>query len=270
MKRTIVVMLLLTLIGTMSIQMTGCSGPVGEEKAIKVDDLEIIVEPVIVDGDREMAFKYVNNSSFTIEEVDLAYAFKKDIEADIVKKVFGEDFEEEGYTLADLFDITIDATCTGEVAPSEKSPNGEFEYGVITKKEQLDLLEPSILTIKYVVDNKLYTEYYDYMNDSYSVEEEIIDLAQWGTTDIANKVPRPEGAMITYLDESDSGLDFDAINFTKEDFKAYVKLVKDAGFTKVSWEYNGSYDASTSDDKFDISISLDEDDNKLVVYADKN
>ena len=86
----------------------------------------------------------------------------------------------------------------------------------------MKLCEPDIATIKYIDDGKIHTMYYDYANDSYSYDDEIIPSNQWTKRAIGQKIPKLDSKCIIADTDEDDEFKFEAYGFTIDEFNEYV------------------------------------------------
>ena len=58
--------------------------------------------------------------------------------------------------------------------------------------DHFNLVEPDIVTVKFIVDGKINTMYYDYSGKSYSYDSETEEADEWSTGEYGDKIPKPD------------------------------------------------------------------------------
>ena len=99
--------------------------------------------------------------------------------------------------------------------------------------------------------------YYDYLNKSYSYENETEPADQWTTREIGKKAPKPDAKYITADRDDDGIFMFDAYGFTMDDFNAYVDKCKEMGYTENERDSEGFYSADNKEG-YNVYLNFEE------------
>ena len=239
------------------------------DDAIKVEQIDYEVKDGVENGYRRVLFDYTNNSDYTVVSVELLMAMPEDVEDEALESAFADLIEQGFYTVDDLHDIKMGCDSTFAVEPGQKSGDRAATYGMVyvTNLEQYELMEPDMLTIKFLHDGEIYEEYYDYRTGSYTLSSDVIDAGQWGESELAEAVPRPEGALVTDVDDGDR-FTFEIMCMTEDDFEAYVDVCKDAGYTVDVAETDTTYYADNEDGIHHIDLIYWSEAGELSGYLD--
>ena len=123
----------------------------------------------------------------------------------------------------------------------------------------MKLCEPDIATIKYIDDGKIHTMYYDYANDSYSYDDEIIPSNQWTKRAIGQKIPKLDSKCIIADTDEDDEFKFEAYGFTIDEFNQYVDKCKKLGYIVDELSFDNSYSADNTDG-YNVDLDFEEKD----------
>lgn len=150
------------------------------DDAIKVEQIDYEVKDGVENGYRRVLFGYTNNSDYTVVSVELLMAMPEDVEDEALESAFADLIEQGFYTVDDLHDIKMGCDSTFAVEPGKTSGDRAATYGMVyvTSLEQYELMEPDMLTIKFLHDGEIYEEYYDYRTGSYTLSSDVIDADQ--------------------------------------------------------------------------------------------
>ena len=259
----------LVLVGVLGLLLTGCSGgnatdpspdtPTANEvaapaeDAVKIEEIEWEVGQKTIDGDRCIAFSYTNNSEYPLLGIDMEFTQKSDV-TDEQRTAFDELYEDDG--MWEDFnggrdEVYISADNTKLIEPGE-SVDLICYFNHTARRpstmEQYELMEPSIMSIAYVADGRLYIEYYDFLNDSYSLDSQSgIAADSWQEDGLVAGLPKPDSEVITAGYSSDDHYSVSVFGYTRDEFDAYVDACKEAGFSEEPDEESSSYDALDAD-----------------------
>ncbi len=278
-----------TLAGAMAVAgVAGCSGTSaatggedasGEvssttESAVTLGDPEIgmgqidwTVDEFVIDGTRRVAFKYTNNSDYRIIALEMTFSAK-------------DDLTDEELALFDAVEWPSDAAATfqenGYYARSYRPvASGDTADAVamsfwgyyIESMELYELSQPDVIQVAFLgPDDLLYIESIDCRSGEVTLER-TVETDQWGTEEIADAVPRPEG-MTTDVFDSDTYFSFYVIDVSIDDFDAYVQSLKDAGFTENAEEEDGYYYAEDADGAYSVDVDYLESRAQIVCSVD--
>lgn len=243
--------------------------------AIKIEDIELNMGSTVMDGYRTVGFSYTNNSDYTIVNVKLDRSFKDGATLAQVEAVFGDSFEyafDEGATDADLADETLSGTSGWyEIGPGETSEPTRCGCAGYYVEDQglVDLTEPDILTIQFLCNDKIYTEYYDYRGETYTLSDEVVDAIEWPDEEKVGGLPRPEGKHTYVWSESDDSITVRAISVSQEEFDSYVERLVEEGYSIEPKANTGYYsDIESPDEAYEIDISYSDYDGELSLKVE--
>ena len=189
-----------------------------------------------------MLFEYENKSDCDILSVRLEEKLKADLTDEEIEAEYSNILD-EGIAVEDLRDWVFNAEVGELVASGARSKTDEACLGIfyLLNEEQYKLVEVDMLTIEYVRDGKLYTEYCDLLSGSYSLSSDVVDLEQWSTTDLAKMMPRQDDLLVTDVTETPTRFGFETIGTSRESYESYIEACKEAGFC---------FDVTSGDDFF--------------------
>lgn len=269
------------LVGALGLALAGCGGeaaPAGDaeeapvekaaessEDAIQIDEIEWSVGEKAINGTRYITFSYTNNSDYQLLGVDMEFTQREDV-TDEQRAAFDELYEEN-----DMWEdfnggrdeVYISASNTKLIEMGESVDVICFfnHTGMrVNTMEQYELMEPSLMSIAYVVDGKINIEYYDFLNDDYSLDSQSGAAADsWEDDGITKGVPKPESQVITETYRSEDSYSANVFGYTRDDFDAYVGACVKAGFTEEPDEGTSSYSACDPEGR-ELDLFYDSDD----------
>lgn len=225
---------------------------VNKKDAIKIEDIDWNVTEGVMDGERFISFNYVNNSAYTIMEIELVFKQKEGTTTEQLS-VFNELKEDREWTDEDVQNIYILGFNSKFADPGEQVSDSpcviDGTYTLVENMAQYEIMEPNMMTIGYIGDDgKGYIEYYDFGSKSYgSSSRGAQDLQQWSTTEISGLLPKAKFRAVSVdTDEKDS-FSFSAYGVSREEYQEYVNSVKEKGFITEESEESNSYSASNTD-----------------------
>lgn len=239
------------------------------DDAIKVEQIDYEVKDGVENGYRRVLFGYTNNSDYTVVSVELLMAMPEDVEDEALESAFADLIEQGFYTVDDLHDIKMGCDSTFAVVPGQTSEDRAATYGMVyvTSLEQYELMEPDMLTIKFLHDGEIYEEYYDYRTGSYTLSSDVIDAGQWGESELAEAVPRPEDALVVDVSDRDTQFSFEVACMTAEEFEDYVAAVSDAGYTVDVAETDTTYYADNEEGTYHVDLMYWNESGRLDAYV---
>lgn len=281
-------------LGVLSLSIAGCSGGEGsssgvestdgknvdnkndkkEPKEIKVEDIDWSIEEGIVDNKRCVLFSYTNKSDCTIADVELKFKAKDDISDEEKNKFYSDiqkDFEFSDEDMNELKEEEISMSTGTErlVEPGETVDSvrchyysGSYYFNDIS---HYNLMQPDIMTIKYIDGEDIYTEYYDFVSEKYSNDKKSESAIQWSGYDIGNEIDKPNSKRIEVSMDYDDSFDFDAYGISIDEFDEYVSSCKEKGFTENAVDQDGWYDADRKDG-YSVLLDYDEENYKIDVH----
>lgn len=234
---------------------------------ISIDDLIYDAKSEIVDGERYVMLSLTNNSKYTITGFEVKYKVKPDV-TDEQKYKFDEDLI-ENFELSDddidelkQRDISMNAETERVVEPGktiDKINCYYFEgHYYLKNMDHFNLVEPDIVTVKFIVDGKINTMYYDYSGKSYSYDSETEEADEWSTGEYGDKIPKPDAEHITSDRDDEERFMFEAYgDFSMDDFNDYVEKCKEMGYTENESSFDGFYSAD-SKDGYNVYLNYEE------------
>lgn len=235
-----------------------------EETDIKIEDIDWKVNQGIVDNERYVLLSYTNNSKFTVSDFELTFKEKADITEEQKTKFCSDIIKEFGFSDEDkkeLQDKEISMHCTADevVDPGKSAKNIYFcyysGYSYVKNMDHYKLVEPDIATIKYIDGDKIYTVYYDFLSNSYSVDDTVEEAYQWTEYEtFKDKVPKPDVKTIDVVINTNSAFSFEVNGVSKEQFESYIDDCIKFGYNVDSTKLDTAYFASDSEG-YRVSIS---------------
>lgn len=237
--------------------------------SIKIEDIDWRVESGIEHGNRRVSFDFTNNSGYDILGIDLDLELKEDLTSEDLQTAFA-DLLANDVTEEQLRDWTIGGTICVKVEPGASSLSDFITAGMryLTDMAQYECTEPSIMTIRYLADNKMYTEYYDFKTGTYDLSNDVIEADQWTDGPLASILPQPEGEVVTDVDESDTRLSFDTTGTSVDGFAAYIDACRDNGFTSNVTSTDTTYYADSEDGLYHIDLFYSDYSGSITAYCD--
>ncbi|MCD7866165.1 MAG: hypothetical protein LUG54_09235 [Clostridiales bacterium] len=237
-------------------QTTDESAASDSEKAIDIEDIVWSVDEGIIDGDRYVLLEYTNNSSYTITGLEITFREKSDI-TDEEKSSFYSDVQE----LLDATDEDMEEITNEEISMYAKTDRvvdaGESAsnincyyysgYYYLKDINHYNLVEPDILTVKFIDGDEIYTVYYDYVSQKYSFEDDTEVAYQWSQTDLGDAIPKPDVKVVEAGRDDEVRFMFDAYGLTLDEFNAYVDECIELGYTVDASSYEGFYTADNEE-----------------------
>ncbi len=245
------------------------NGNTEDEKAkIKIEELNYQVNVEVDNGERYVMMKLTNNSKYVITNFELTYKAKKDVTNEQKNKFYDEiqknfKFNEEDVNELKQKEISMHAETNRLIDAGQTVDKINCYYfgGSYYLKDinHLKLCEPDIATIKYIDDGKIHTMYYDYANDSYSYDDEIIPSNQWTKRAIGQKIPKLDSKCIIADTDEDDEFKFEAYGFTIDEFNEYVDKCKKLGYIVDELSFDNSYSADNTDG-YNVDLDFEEKD----------
>lgn len=250
--------------GAMSVEPEGMP-----DDAVKVEQIDYEVVSGIEDGNRRAMFHYTNGSDYTVVEVSLRLTVPDDVTDDEIESTFEDLVSEDILTADEIREMGMTCESTYAVDPGETSGDRAPLVGLwyVTGVDQYELMEPDMALIRFLADGKLYEEYYDYRTGAYNLSDDVIDAGQWGSGDLCEAVPRPEGALVTDVRDGETQFSFEVISMTPTDFATYVAACRDAGYTKGIAETDTTFYADSADGMYHVDLLYWKENGRLSGYV---
>lgn len=237
---------------------------------IKIESIDWKVENAVINNYRRVCFSFDNNSQYKIISLEANFKMKEGTTEEQVTSA-GKSLIAMGKYPSTILNGTLTAEPSQITDPGQTSVKDELLLGIsyIEDMELYELTEPDIFTISYLgPDEKIHKEYYNFKNKSYSLDDEVIDPNQWSDCELAQKIPRPEGLIISSIKEG-STLQIDIIKLTTQQYNEYIAKCSNMGYT-AKRQTDTSYEANSSDGKTNIRTSYTPSLGKLTIYVKNN
>lgn len=249
--------------------------------AVKVDQVPWETTNIVENKSRRLAFSYTNNSEYCIVDLSLDYSVIPGTTLEELKPAYANAYSDSASLAKDIEEVTEDDVKNLKIAaevyvatnPSETSQQDlmTIGYDYLTNDSQLEFFTPNMLTIKYIIDNKLYTETYDYLLDSYSLDSNIKDVNEWPDNEFTQLLPSPDSLIIESANVNGDKLMVETIGTSIETYDEYVLACKEAGFDKDidQTKYSNRFEANNSDGTYNIVTSLYEEHGEMTITVTK-
>lgn len=239
------------------------------DDAIKIDQIDYEVTRGVDGGTRRAMFSYTNNSDYAIVDLRLELLPKEDASSEDIESAF-DYIIEQGSTVDDIRDGMMVCRIPTIVESGSQSPENTFDFAAyyVNNVEQYELMEPDLMTIRFLCDGKIYEEYYDYRSQTYDLSSDVVETDQWGEGEICALMPRPTDELVVDIDETDTRFSFDTEGSTQEGFSAYVDACRGAGFTENVADTDTTYYADNTEGTYHLSLFYDGYSGSITAYVD--
>lgn len=242
-----------------------------ESRTIEMEDIVWNVDEGIVDGERYILLDFANKTDYTITGLEITFTEKPDVSGEVkdnyltdLKEKF--EFDDEDVAEIKEKEIAMHAETEQVVEPGETSEVAHCYYYsgyyYVRDINHYKLVEPDIATIQYIDDDKMYTAYYDFTSEKFSVEDDPIVAYQWSDTGLGKKVPKPDAKVVEKGTDDEGLFTFDAFGLSLEQFNAYVEECKTLGYTVDVSSHEGSYTADDAEG-YNVYLYYEENDDVL-------
>ncbi len=245
-----------------------------KKEKIKMNQLPYEINSEIMNDNRYVVMKLTNNTDYTIVSFEMKFKeksditkeqkdkFCKEVKEEVFNQMTDEDFEKIKSEPISMHTQIEKVIKSGAV---EEKIHCYYYQGIYYLKnmDHFKLVEPDMVTIKYIDDGKIYKMYYDYVNDSYSFDNETEDAVQW-STNLGKKIPKANSEYIESTIDSDSNFMCDVYGISKEDYQKYIEECKKMGYTKDSDSFDDFYSAENSEG-YELSLDYDADKCKMDI-----
>ena len=120
--------------------------------------------------------------------------------------------------------------------------------------DQFILMRPDELSLGLVKNDLLYSCHYDFLSNTWSVDENPVRVNEWPDHPLTKLVPKPSCDFFRITTDPDRDyLVFTVYGYSEDAYNSYVESVREAGFTKKSHKGKSYYSA---EDKKDNSIDI--------------
>ena len=226
------------------------------KEKITIDELEYDVKAEISDDERCVMMTLTNNSKYTLAGFEVQYKLKSDVTDEQKNKIYDEvikDFElsDDDAKKFRKTEISMFVITKKTVEPKEIINNIRLYYNGgyynLKNMEHFEMVEPDIITVKYIDEGKIYTMYYDCLNKSYSYDTETEPADEWSMREWGKMLPKPDAKYITSSQDDEEKFIFDAYGVNIEYFNEYVEQCKELGYTENKSSHEGYYTADSKD-----------------------
>ena len=242
-----------------------------EKDAIRIEDIDWSVDRSVDGESRRVAMQYVNNSGYVIIDLELSFVVSPDATDEQLSDAFAsmqdDDWNPDPVADATEYGIRVDVgtmTNPGETSvPAYLSCGGFY----IDDLAQYELMTPEFMTIRYLHDDMLYEQTYDFAFGSYALSSDVIDINQWSDSDLSQLVPKPEDMIIEDCRDWENQFSFDTRATTQDGFETYVEACRTAGFNTDVTETDSVYYAYTADGLYELDIFYYPENQHMGVYV---
>lgn len=263
-KMFIVIMSLLVSLTGCGSSKTMSSSP---KEKINIKDIAWNVDEGIVDGERCVLLDYTNNANYTITGFELTFKEKKNITEEEKSKLYSEVKESCGLTdeyKNSSISMYADSNQVVNIKESISNVHCYYDnYYYVRNINHYKLMEPDIATIKYIDNNKVYTEYYDFSAKKYSLDKETQIANQWSKTELGDKIPKTNAKVVEIIRDDQINFTFNAYGLSRDQFNAYVEECEKRGYN-VDLSYVDGFYSANSKDGYNIKAMYDEDDYSIT------
>lgn len=237
------------------------------KEKISIQDIPWNVDEGIVDGTRFVLFDYTNNSKYPITELKISFKEKSGLTADEKNKFYSFIQSETDASDKDMEEykevpISMHADVKKVVDPGDSASNNKMcyyqGYRYVMDISHYNMVEPDIVTIKYVDGDEIHTEYYDYRSKKYNNESKTQIAYQWSDKDLGSKIPKPEVKVVELSNDSERYYSFTAYGMSLEQFNDYVKKCEEHGYT-VDVDRDEGYYIAYNNEGYRILLDYNED-----------
>lgn len=138
-----------------------------------------------------------------------------------------------------------------------------YNYYYVKNINHYKLMETDIATIKYIDNNKIYTEYYDYHSKKYSMDKNSQIAYQWSKTELGNKIPKLDAEVVDIIRDDKTKFTFEAYGLSLDQYNAYVEECRKRGYT-VDLGYVDGFYLENNTEGYNIKAVYDEDDHSIT------
>lgn len=230
-----------------------------EQPFINIEDIDWSVEEETIDGQKVISFGYINNTNFTIADVEMKFVQKADVTKEQLS-AFDNLKQDGNWSDDEIAEIYLLGYNRKLVDPGEsvgESPcviNGT--YTLVENMDQYQLMRPDSVSVAYIADNdKMYMIYYDFNTNKY--EESTVgakEIQEWSNSEISSSIPRPQFRVVMVREDNNDKFSFSGFGVSREEYNAYIETCKNEEFTDIQFEGDNSFRA-LNDDGYEINIS---------------
>lgn len=242
------------------------SGPAKD--AIKIDQVPWTVESTVKDQERRLGIAFENKSEYPILSFKLTYSIDPEATLDDISPAFLGAEADNDFLVTKFKEVTEDdlkkLSIIGDIdiltEPGSTSEQSMVTIGSVylTNDAQLEYFHPNMLTLEYLVGDKMYTETYDYQTESYSLSSDVKTVNAWPENELTAQLPAPEGLVIESARVENGELSFRSIGTSVAAFNAYVEECQSYGFnTDIERsEYVDDFEATNADTGYRLEMNL--------------
>lgn len=242
------------------------SGPT--EDAIKIDQVPWTIESTVKDQERRLGITFENKSEYPILSFKLTYSIDPEATLEDISPAFLGAEADNDFLVTKFKEVTEDdlkkLSIIGDIdiltEPGSTSEQSMVTLGSVylTNDAQLEYFHPNMLTLEYIVGDKMYTETYDYQTESYSLSSDVKTMNAWPEDELTAQLPTPNGLIIESARVENGGLSFRTTGTSVAAFDAYVEECQANGFnTNVERsEYVDDFEATNPNTGYRLEMNL--------------
>ncbi|MBR2461386.1 MAG: hypothetical protein IKB34_09185, partial [Clostridia bacterium] len=142
-------------------------------------------------------------------------------------------------------------------------------YYYLKNSEHYALMEPDIMTVRYIEDGYVKTAYYDFLSQKQSRDPDTVMAYYWTDSELGDMLPKPDAKAVLKVYDSEDYFSFDALGISKQEFQSYISECKGMGYTVDADSYENHYSAENGNG-YSISIYYDSKDMIMDVSVEKD
>ncbi|MBW3088229.1 hypothetical protein KIH77_05725 [Bifidobacterium sp. 82T24] len=232
-------------------------------KKIDLSKIKYSVESTPIDGMRQLAMSYTNDTGFTVVSVELAYRQKSDATEEQRTAAFAElrrnlDMDDEGYAL--VKDQPLKCTSDLLLESGKTAENrGCSVGGWKAIGDFLPIMEPDVMTVLYFKSaDKIGHATYDMVNKKTTIGSEVKDAVNWKDDALTKTLPKPKSRLILNKYANADDVSYGVYGISQDQFKQYIESCREKGFTEESSDDTSAYLNGESGSRLSLTYNADE------------
>ncbi|NEG96896.1 hypothetical protein GFD17_09065 [Bifidobacterium sp. SMB2] len=231
-------------------------------KKLDLSKIEYSVESTPIDGKRQLAMSYTNDTGFAIASVQVAYRQKSDVTEEQKTAAFAElrkgGMDDDGYSSSK--DLPLKCTSDRLVESGGTVENQGCDVGGWKAVgDFLPIMEPDVMTVVYFKSaNKIGQATYDLVNRKTTIDSEVKDAVNWKDDALTRTLPKPKSKLVIDNYAHKTAVSYDAYGISRDQFKQYIEACKEKGFTEDSSYDTSAYLNGESGSRLSLNYDADE------------
>lgn len=232
-----------------------------KRREISIEDINVTIKSDLFRNQKVTAFEYVNNTDYTLSNVNVMYKLKSDTIIEDIRNL-GEPFNT---ATADEFCILGSCptlTKAGETSAVSKFITDEKSY--FDSKNVFNYMEPDYIQIQYLKDGYIHETRYEYSTGDYIDSSETKQAHQWSDCSLAKMIPEPKSEIVQVDSEFDDLFDASFKEDSLETYDSYLAACKNAGFVLDSIDSSAGYEAK-NESGYEIDLQIYKTKNQISI-----